>query len=138
MAESRPRLVVRALRKTDLKAVQEIQKKSFPTIDAWTKEQFESQLNIFPEGQLGVELDGVLVATSSSLIVDEEDFGAYHTFDQVSDKGFIRNHDPEGDTLFDGITHIIWHLLAGVFYLLVSIALVVKAKRDEAKTTGGG
>ncbi|HUQ03769.1 MAG TPA: carbon-nitrogen hydrolase family protein [Kofleriaceae bacterium] len=100
MAESRPRLVVRTLRKTDLKAVQDIQKKSFPTIDAWTKEQFESQLNIFPEGQLGVELDGALVATSSALIVDEEDFGAYHTFDQVSDNGFIRNHDPEGDTLY--------------------------------------
>ncbi len=100
MPESRPRLVLRQLHKNDLKAVVEIQHKSFPMIDAWTKEQFESQLAIFPEGQLGVEIDGVLVATSSSLIVDEEDFGAYHTFDEVSDKGFIRNHDPEGDTLY--------------------------------------
>jgi len=95
-----PRLLVRQLRKTDLKAVQEIQRKSFPMIDAWTREQFESQLAVFPEGQICVEIDGTLVATSSSLIVDEEDFGAYHTFDQVSDKGFIRNHDPEGDTLY--------------------------------------
>jgi predicted amidohydrolase len=100
MAESRARLVVRPLRKSDLKAVQDIQRKSFPTIDAWTAEQFESQLRVFPEGQIGVELDGSLVATSSALIVDEEDFGAYHTFDQVSDNGFIRNHDPEGDTLY--------------------------------------
>jgi len=45
-------------------------------------------------------MDGALGATSSSLMVDEEDFGAYHTFDQVSDNGFIRNHDPEGDTLY--------------------------------------
>ena len=100
MPESRARLVLRQLRKNDLKAVVEIQRKSFPMIDAWTKEQFESQLAIFPEGQLGVEIDDILVATSSSLIVDEEDFGAYHTFDQVSDNGFIRNHDPEGDTLY--------------------------------------
>lgn len=100
MAESRPRLVVRLLRKSDLKAVQDIQRKSFPMIDAWTKEQFESQLATFPEGQIGIDFDGQLVATSSSLIVDEEDFGAYHTFDQVSDNGFIRNHDPEGDTLY--------------------------------------
>src|SRR5258706_4115288 len=100
MAESRPRLVVRQLRKTDHRAVQEIQKRSFPMIESWTREQFESQLSMFPEGQLGVEIDGSLVATSSSLIVDEEDFGAYHTFDDVSDKGFIRNHDPEGDTLY--------------------------------------
>ncbi len=100
MPESRARLVVRQLRKTDLKAIQDIQRKSFPMIEAWTREQLESQLLIFPEGQLGVEIDGLLVATSSSLIVDEEDFGAYHTFDEVSDKGFIRNHDPEGDTLY--------------------------------------
>src|SRR5689334_10402891 len=100
MADTRPRLLVRHLRKSDHKAVQEIQKRSFPTIDPWTREQFESQLAVFPEGQLGVEIDGTLVATSSSLIVDEEDFGAYHTFDEVSDKGYIRNHDPEGDTLY--------------------------------------
>jgi len=100
MAESRPRLVVRPLRKTDHKGVTEIQRKSFPMIEPWTREQFESQLTIFPEGQIGVEIDGLLVATSSSLIVDEEDFGAYHTFDEVADKGFIRNHDPDGDTLY--------------------------------------
>jgi predicted amidohydrolase len=98
--DSRPRLVVRHLRKSDLKAVQEIQRRSFPTIEPWTKDQLESQLAIFPEGQIGVEIDGTLVGTSSALIVDEEDFGAYHTFDDVSDKGFIRNHDPEGDTLY--------------------------------------
>ena len=100
MPQSTARLVVRQLRKGDLKIVQEIQRKSFPMIEPWTKEQFESQIAIFPEGQIGVEIDGSLVATSSSLIVDEEDFGAYHTFDDVSDKGFIRNHDPEGDTLY--------------------------------------
>jgi predicted amidohydrolase len=100
MPESRARLVVRPLRKTDLKAVQDIQKRSFPMIEPWTKDQLESQIQIFPEGQIGVEIDGQLVATSSALIVDEEDFGAYHTFDEVSDKGFIRNHDPEGDTLY--------------------------------------
>ena len=77
-----------------------LQQRCFPAIEPWTREQFDSQLAIFPEGQLGVEIDGVLCATSSSLIVDEEDFGDYHTFHDVSDGGFIRNHDPEGDTLY--------------------------------------
>jgi predicted amidohydrolase/GNAT superfamily N-acetyltransferase len=99
-AASRARLVLRQLNRADIRAVQELQTKSFLSIEPWTAEQLESQLTIFPEGQLGVEIDGVLVATSSSLIVDEEDFGAYHTFHEVSDGGFIRNHDPEGDTLY--------------------------------------
>lgn len=101
MPESgRVRLVLRELCKTDFKAVVELQQRCFPTIEPWTREQFDSQIAIFPEGQLGVEMDGVLVATSSSLVVDEEDFGSYHTFNEVSDGGFIRNHDPEGDTLY--------------------------------------
>lgn len=99
-ADNRARLVLRELRKTDFEAVVSLQQRSFPSIEPWTPEQFESQLAVFPEGQLGVQIDGELVATSSALIVDEEDFGAYHTFDEVSDGGFIRNHDPEGDTLY--------------------------------------
>ena len=95
----RARIVLRQLRPSDLKAIIDLQTRSFP-IEPWTREQLESQLSIFPEGQLGVEIDGKLVATSSSLIVDEEDFGAYHTFVEVSDNGYIRNHDPEGDTLY--------------------------------------
>ncbi len=54
----------------------------------------------FPEGQLGIELDGVLVATSTCLIVDEETYGPRHTFRQVSGRGYLENHDPEGDTLY--------------------------------------
>src|SRR6185436_12141376 len=96
----RARLFLRQLQKTDFQPVVELQQRCFPTIEPWTREQFESQLAIFPEGQLGVEIDGLLIATSSSLIVDEEDFGSYHTFQEVSDGGFIRNHDPEGDTLY--------------------------------------
>lgn len=92
--------MLRPLQKGDITAIQELQHRCFPTIEPWTAEQLDSQLAYFPEGQLGVEIDGLLVATSSSVIVDEEDFGAYHTFDEVSDKGFIRNHDPEGDTLY--------------------------------------
>ncbi|MDQ3368704.1 MAG: bifunctional GNAT family N-acetyltransferase/carbon-nitrogen hydrolase family protein [Myxococcota bacterium] len=95
-----PRLIVRPLRKSDIRAIQELQRSCFPDIEPWTREQLESQLALFPEGQLVIEIDGKLVATSSSLIVDEEDFGAWHTLKQVSDGGMIRNHDVEGDTLY--------------------------------------
>lgn len=95
-----PRLVTRPLRVEDVPAIQDLQRRCFGGIEPWTRAQLESQIRTFAEGQIGIELDGALVATSSSLIVDEEDFGAWHTFKQVSDNGFIRNHDPEGDTLY--------------------------------------
>jgi predicted amidohydrolase/ribosomal protein S18 acetylase RimI-like enzyme len=94
------RLVVRPLTKADVEAIQDLQKRCYGGMEPWNREQIESQIDIFPEGQIGVELDGELVGTSSSLIVDEEDYGSWHSYQDVSDGGFIRNHDPLGDTLY--------------------------------------
>src|SRR5271154_2398145 len=93
-------LVVRPLRLSDWDGVVALQKRCFPGMDPWSKEQFESQLKIFPEGQIGVEYQGKLVASSSSLILDFELFKEWHDFDEISDNGYIRNHMPDGTTLY--------------------------------------
>ena len=97
---SEPRLLVRKLKKADIPALQELQRRCFGGLAPWSRPQIESQLRLFPEGQLCVELDQKLVASSSCLVVNAEDYSKWHSFDQVSDKGYIRNHDPEGDTLY--------------------------------------
>ncbi len=97
---SNARLVVRLLSKDDVAVVQGLQKRCYGGMEAWSRDVIESQIHIFPEGQIGVELDGELVGTSSSLLVDEEDFGAWHSYNEVSDGGYIRTHDPNGDTLY--------------------------------------
>jgi predicted amidohydrolase/GNAT superfamily N-acetyltransferase len=66
----------------------------------WQREQIESQVQTFPEGQLAIEYEGQLVATASSLIVDFEDYSEWHAWKEIADNGFIRNHDPAGDTLY--------------------------------------
>lgn len=98
--ETERRLVVRPLTPDDFDSVVALQRRCFPGIAPWKSEQFSQQLALFPEGQICILFDDTIVATSSALIVDEEDYGAWHTFDQVSDNGFIRGHDPEGDTLY--------------------------------------
>lgn len=97
---SEPRVEVRRLRKSDFSAVVRLHKRCFPNIDPWTREQFVSQIARFPEGQVGVTLDGKLVATSSALIVDTDALAKNHSFASVSDNGFITSHDPEGDALY--------------------------------------
>lgn len=93
-------LVVRKLRLNDWESVVALQRVCFPTMDSWSKEQFESQLRMFPEGQIGIEYQGKLVASSSSLILDFELFKDWHDFEEISDNGFIRNHKEEGTTLY--------------------------------------
>lgn len=100
LKEYETKLVVRQLRRSDYDDVVQLQQKCFPGMSAWTKEQFESQLTVFPEGQIGIDLDGVLVASSSSLILDFALYKDWQGWEEISDNGFIRNHNPHGNTIY--------------------------------------
>jgi len=94
------RLVVRELTLEDYEAVADIQRRSFPGQGPWDREHFAGQIRVFPEGQIGVELDGRLVATSSTLVVDRKSLRPHHTFREACGEGYFANHDPSGDTLY--------------------------------------
>ena len=93
-------LKVRPLTLDDWDSLLALQRRCFPGMPPYTREQFESQLSIFQEGQIGVEYQGKLVASSSSLILDFELYKDWHDWDEISDSGFIRNHKPDGRTLY--------------------------------------
>ena len=78
----------------------ELQAVCFPGLPAWTLEQLQSQLEVFPEGQLIVEIDGQLAASSSSLMLKYDPELEWHDWKKVADGGYIRNHQPKGDTLY--------------------------------------
>ncbi len=94
------RIEVRPLRIDDFDALVRLQLACFPGMHPWAREQVESQLTIFPEGQICVVLDGELVASSSSLVLDYSNYTDWSNWMELCDKGYIRNHDPEGDTLY--------------------------------------
>jgi predicted amidohydrolase len=94
------RLVVRPLTIADLDDIQAVHQKAYPGFPPWSREQLENHLRLFPEGQIGVEFDGKLVATSSSLIVDSRRLEGHHTYEDVCPGGTIDPHDPNGDWLY--------------------------------------
>jgi GNAT superfamily N-acetyltransferase len=73
----------------------------------WKEHHLASHIKVFPEGQFVAELDGVIVGSSSSLIVNLEPEYAEHTYAQVTGDGTFATHDPEGDSLYgaDVSTH---------------------------------
>jgi ribosomal protein S18 acetylase RimI-like enzyme len=91
---------VRPLTRDDYEALVALQQKCFPGMATWKQEQIESQLQMFPEGQICVECDGQLVASSSSLVLNFNPAMEWHNWKAVSDNGYIRNHEPKGDTLY--------------------------------------
>ncbi len=91
---------IRPLKLEDYDELLKLQERCFREMDPTTLDMFESQLYQFEEGQIGVFLDGKLVASSSALILDFDEYSFNHTWDEIADEGYIRNHDPEGDTLY--------------------------------------
>jgi len=91
---------MRRLRMEDYDALVALQLRCFPGMKPWVREQLESQLSLFPEGQMCLIADGELAASSASLIVDYSDYADWSNWHEISDHGYIRNHDPEGDTLY--------------------------------------
>ena len=67
---------VRTMRLGDFDDLVAVWKKCFPSnMGVWEKKHIRSQLKMFPEGQIVIELDGKLVASSSSVLVDFDEYG---------------------------------------------------------------
>lgn len=94
------KLVLRALTPEDFEAWRALGLRCFPDMEAWERGFFDSQIGHFPEGQLCIELDGRMVASASSLIVHFDQYQDWHSWREIADNGYIRNHDPNGDTLY--------------------------------------
>ncbi len=93
-------LELRLLKESDYDDVVSLQLKCFPGMKTWTKEQFLSQIAIFAEGQICIHYKNKLVASSSSLILDFNLYSEWHSWHEIADSGFIRNHNPNGNTLY--------------------------------------
>jgi predicted amidohydrolase/GNAT superfamily N-acetyltransferase len=100
LQEYESQVKVRTLRMDDFEALVRMQKVCFPSMQTWKRENIENQLRIFPEGQILIEIDGMLVASSSSLIVDSEGMDFTKSWDIICDYGNIGTHNPAGDTLY--------------------------------------
>lgn len=104
-------VIVRIVNLADISDIIELQKKAFPLMAKdgviWSEHHLESHIKIFPEGQLCAEINGKLVASSSSLVTSLTSEYQEHTWKYATDNGMFTNHTLEGDSLYgaDIATH---------------------------------
>lgn len=72
----------------------------FPSELWWNKEQLSNHVTRFPEGALCIELGGELAGSLTGLIVDFNPNQPQHKWEEATDHGYIRNHNPNGNTLY--------------------------------------
>lgn len=68
--------------------------------DFWHQDDIKKLLEVFPEGQLCVLVDGKVVASALSIIVDYRKYGDNHTFQEITGNYAFTTHDPDGDVLY--------------------------------------
>lgn len=95
--------VIRNYTAADFTELIRVQQESFPPPFPpelwWSEEQLNCHLEHFPIGSICVEVDGILAGSMTSLRVAYEG-RSDHSWEAVTDNGYIRNHDPNGETLY--------------------------------------
>lgn len=98
------RAVIRNYKEADFPGLIRIQQESFPPPFPedlwWNEEQLRQHVTLFPEGALCIEIEGELAGSMTGLIVEFDPKHPDHTWAEITDNGYIRNHNPHGDTLY--------------------------------------
>lgn len=97
-------IAIRQYSMADIPGLIAIQEASFPPPFPsdlwWNEEQLRHHLAIFPHGALCAECNGRLIGSVTGLIVNDGMLAGSHSWSSITDDGYIRNHDPQGDTLY--------------------------------------
>ncbi len=94
------KIEVRNLTANDYEAVKNMQLDAFPAMKPWAEDQWKKVTKTFPEGQIGIDVDGVLAASSCSLILNFDEFSKSHSWSEITGEGTLSTHKENGDTLY--------------------------------------
>ena len=100
LADYETSVVLRPATPGDFDAIIDLQERCFPGMKPWRKEHLANHHRLFPDGQMVVDADGKIIGSSSSLIVEMEEYGEKHTFSEITAGGTLETHDPEGTDLY--------------------------------------
>ncbi|KKI90518.1 acetyltransferase [Bacillus sp. SA1-12] len=96
--------IIRNYKPEDFAGLIKIQEESFPPPFPaelwWNTEQLSNHVKLFPEGALCMEVNGEIVASMTGLIVDFDPHHPEHSWEEITDNGYIKNHTPNGNTLY--------------------------------------
>jgi predicted amidohydrolase/GNAT superfamily N-acetyltransferase len=92
---------IRHLTLTDYQQLKEAMLEAYGRWGAyWKEDQIKKLLDIFPEGQIAITVNEVVVGCALSIIVDIDKHLENHTFRDVTGNYTFSTHNPKGDTLY--------------------------------------
>lgn len=96
--------IIRNYEEKDFSNLIRVQQESFPPPFPselwWNEEQLRNHVTLFPEGALCIEIEGTIAGSMTGLLVDYDPASPDHTWEAITDNGYIRTHKPDGNTLY--------------------------------------
>lgn len=95
--------MVRNMEARDAEALEQLQREVFPTLaDAqrFKAAHYRRHLELFAPGQFVAELDGRIVAATSTVRRHVDFDHPFHTFDDIIQGGWLSSHEEDGDWLY--------------------------------------
>ena len=97
-------IVIRNYTEKDFDELIDIQRECFPPPFPselwWNKEQLTNHVTLFPAGSLCIEIDGKVVSSLTGVCIQFDPLHPNHTWQEATDSGYIKNHNPNGNTLY--------------------------------------
>lgn len=96
------RIVLRSLLLEDYQDTKKAMLEAYAGTDTepWGIEDIQRLIDVFPDGQLCIEVDGKVAALALAIIVDYSKYGDKHTFKQITGNYSFSTHNPDGDVLY--------------------------------------
>ncbi|MDN4165510.1 bifunctional GNAT family N-acetyltransferase/carbon-nitrogen hydrolase family protein [Cytophagales bacterium LB-30] len=100
--ESEVKIDLKLLTIDNYKSLKEAMVQSYADMGGsyWSEGLIQKLIDLFPEGQLSIELNGKVVACALSIIVDYKKYGDKHRYEDITGNFTFSTHDPDGDVLY--------------------------------------
>jgi len=66
----------------------------------WKEHHVQKLLQLFPEGQVVIKVNGELAGCALSIIIDSKEIGEQHTYKEVTSNSTFKTHSDTGDVLY--------------------------------------
>jgi len=97
-------VIIRNYEEKDFPDLIRIQQESFPPPFPselwWNEEQLKNHVTLFPQGALCIEVNGEMAGSMTGLLVDFDPQQPEHSWEEITDNGYIHNHNPNGNSLY--------------------------------------
>jgi predicted amidohydrolase/GNAT superfamily N-acetyltransferase len=90
------------LNMNDYKELRNVMIQSYSSMpdEYWKEEQIKTLIDIFPEGQVVIRINGNIAGCALSIIVNYEKYSGKHTYKEVTANQSFTTHDNDGDVLY--------------------------------------